>query len=70
MTNEHVTFTVEGITCESSAHAVRNALIRLNGVEDVTVHADILRVAVEYDAERIGLETLRGTIEDAGFKVR
>jgi len=70
MTNEHVTFTVEGMTGESSANAVRNALIRLNGVEDVTVHTDIFRVAVEYDAERIGLETLRGTIEDAGFKVR
>lgn len=70
MTNEHVTFTVEGMSGDSGANAIRNALIRLNGVEDVMVDTGIMRVAVEFDAERIGLETLRGTIEDAGYKVR
>lgn len=70
MANEHVTFTVEGITSENCATTIHDALIRLNGVEDVIVDLGMKRVAVEFDAERMHRDTLRGTIEDEGYKVR
>jgi len=70
MAMEHVTFTVEGITSENSATTIHDALIRLNGVENVIVDLGMKRVAVEFDAERMHRDTLRGTIEDEGYKVR
>jgi len=70
MAMEHVTFTVEGITNENCAETIHDALIRLNGVENVIVDLGMKRVAVEFDAERMHRDTLRGTIEDEGYKVR
>ena len=70
MTNEHVTFNVEGMSGTGCPDVIHAALIRLNGVENVIVDVDLKRVAVEFDAERVPIDTLKGTIEDAGFKVR
>jgi hypothetical protein len=70
MANEHVTFTVEGISDEIGATVLHDTLICLNGVENVIVDVAMKRVAVEYDAERMHRDTLRGTIEDEGYKVR
>lgn len=70
MTNEHVIFTVEDMRDDPCAATIRDALLRLNGVEDVMADVGMKRVAVEYDSERMQLDTLRGTIEDEGFKVR
>lgn len=69
MTNEHATFNV-GIVDQEAAGAIRLALMSMNGVIEVMVDLDSKRVAVEFDAERIELDTLKGSIEDAGFKVR
>ncbi len=70
MTNEHVTFNVEGMAGNDSADTIHAALIRLNGVDNVIVDVGMKRVAIEYDAERVPMDTLKGTIEDAGYKVR
>ena len=70
MKTEHTTFTVETAMDEPGLAIVREALTRLNGVVDVMVDVDLKRVAVEFDAERMEPSTLRGTIEDAGYKVR
>lgn len=70
MSIEHVTFSVEGLLDETRMVAVREALIRLNGVVEVLVDGMMRRVAVEYDAERMEYATLKGTLEDAGYKVR
>jgi len=70
MKTEHITFTVETAMDEPGLAMIREALTRLNGVVDVMVDAVLKRVAVEFDAERMEQGTLRGTIEDAGYKVR
>ncbi|NLU32993.1 MAG: copper resistance protein CopZ [Clostridiaceae bacterium] len=67
MMSEHVTFIVEGMSCEHCVKTIRDTVSRLNGVyEDL----EGKRVVVEYDTERMDTGTIRGTIEDAGYKVK
>jgi copper chaperone len=70
MLNQHVAFNVEGMACEGCANSIKSSLTRLNGVCDVIVDIYAKRVAVEFDSERLDIETLKGTIEDAGYKVK
>ncbi len=66
----NVSFNVEGMRCEHCVKTLKTALSVLNGVIEVFVDLAAKRVAVEYDDERMQPETLKGTIEDAGYKVR
>lgn len=70
MANRHVALVVEGMSCEHCRNTIREALLRLNGVYDVIVDLTVKRVAVEYDDERLDIETIRGTIEDSGYTVK
>lgn len=70
MKSEHVAFIVEEMTCEHCVAAIRERVSRLNGVYDVLVDLQAKRIVVEYDAERLDAETIRGTIEDAGYTVK
>jgi len=68
--SEHAAFIVEGMSCEHCVKAIKEAVSRLNGVYEVLVDLEAKRVVVEYDAERLDQGTIRGTIEDAGYKVK
>lgn len=68
--NQHTTFIVEGMTCDGCVKTIKEILGRLNGIFGVIVDLDAKRVAVEYDAERLDVETIKGTIDDAGYKVK
>lgn len=70
MLNQHVAFNVDGMVCDGCAKSIKAALTRLNGVYDVIVDVEAKRVAVEYDSERLDIHTLKGTIEDAGYRVK
>ena len=70
MVNQHVALNVEGMSCDHCSHTIREALLRLNGVYEVIVDLSVKRVAVEYDAERLDIETIKGTIEDVGYTVK
>ncbi len=70
MSSQHIAFNVDGMTCEHCVHTIKAALTQLNGVYEVIVDLSTKRVVVEYDDERLYTETLKGTIEDAGYKVR
>lgn len=70
MTNQHVAFNVDGMNDDQCSQKIKDALSRLNGIYEIIVDLEVKRVAVEYDAERLDIETLKGTIEDAGYKVK
>ena len=70
MKTEHVAFALDSVPDETVVVAVTEALTRMNGVFEVFVDALSRRIAVEYDAERMDPEVLRGTIEDVGCRVR
>ena len=68
--SQHVTLNVEGMSCQHCVSAIKSSLTQLNGVLDVIVDLEAKRVAVEYDAERLDLNTIKGTIEDTGYTIR
>ncbi len=70
MANQHVSFVVEGMASEDEAECIKSSLTNLNGVYEVYVDITARRVAVEYDGERLDIQTLRGKLEDSGCKVR
>jgi len=70
MENQHVSFTVEDMSCEHCVKTIKERVSRLNGVYDVLVDLGTKRVVVEYDAERLDPDTIRDTIEDAGYTVK
>ena len=70
MSEQNIAFNVEGIISNDSAESLKNSLNMLNGVIEVIIDIKAKRVAVEYDEERLSDETIKGTIEDAGFEVK
>ena len=70
MTNQHIALNVDGMTCEHCVKSIKEALTQLNGVYEVIVDIGAKRVAIEFDEERMDIETLKGTIEDIGYKVK
>lgn len=70
MSEQNIAFNVEGITSNESAESLKNSINMLNGVVEVIIDINAKRVAVEYDEERLSDETIKGTIEDAGFEVK
>lgn len=70
MSEQNIAFNVEGITSNESAESLKNSLNMLNGVIEVIIDIKAKRVAVEYDEERLSDETIKGTIDDAGFEVK
>lgn len=70
MSEQNIAFNVEGIISNDSAESLKNSINMLNGVIEVIIDIKAKRVAVEYDEERLSDETIKGTIEDAGFEVK
>ncbi len=61
--------TVEGMTCDGCAGAVRRSVGQLDGVGQVDVDLAGKRVSVEYDEAKTGEPAIRRRIEDAGYDV-
>lgn len=70
MANEVKTFNVEGMSCSHCENSVKKAVGALNGVLNVTVDLKGKKVSVEFDSEKVSLETIKDTIEDQGYDVR
>lgn len=70
MTNETKTLNVEGMSCSHCENAVKKSVGALNGVGSVSVDLKGNKVTVEYDSERVNLETIKETIEDQGYEVK
>lgn len=62
-----VTFSVLGMTCAACAGSIEKAVKRLTGIEDATVALLQNRAQVVYRPAFVNEETIRETIEDAGF---
>ncbi|MEC9488897.1 MAG: copper ion binding protein [Halanaerobium sp.] len=64
-------FEVDGMSCEHCVMTITDALMELEGVEDVDVELDSEEeVTVTYDDEEVDEEDLVEAIEDAGYEVR
>jgi copper chaperone CopZ len=60
---------VTGMTCGGCENAVRRALARVNGVQEVTASHASNMVAVTFDASAVTPTVIRQTIEALGYQV-
>lgn len=70
MAKEVSILTVDGMSCSHCENAVKNSVGKLNGVESVNVDLGSKKVSVEYDSEKVDINTIKDTIEDQGYDVR
>ena len=66
MSKEISILNVEGMSCSHCENSVRKSVGMLNGVDNVEVDLKGKRVTVEYDGEKVSLQTIKDTIEDQG----
>jgi len=66
---KNVTLNVKGMSCGHCEKAVRNALMKLDGVNEVQVHLSTGKVDVQFDEQKVDLARMKETIEDQGYDV-
>jgi len=69
MANEVKTLNVEGMSCSHCENRVKKAVGALNGVANVLVDLKSKKVSIEFDSEKVSIETIKDTIEDQGYDV-
>ncbi len=65
---QHVSFTVEGMTCPVCAQGVEHRLKSIHGVNKAQVSYEQKRAEIDYDPRLVKLEQLQQPFEEAGFK--
>lgn len=66
---ETLQLTVTGMTCGGCETAVKKALARVDGVQDVSASHAANLVGVTYDAEKVTRAILKERIEALGYGV-
>ena len=62
------TFDIDGMTCGGCSAAIRLAVKKMDGVEDVKVSHDDGSATVMYDAEKVSTDAIVEVIEKQGFE--
>lgn len=70
MFTEIKTLKVEGMSCSHCEKTVVNSVGSLNGVVGVNVDLAGKMVIVEYEPEKIVIDTIKDVIEDQGYEVK
>lgn len=60
---------VEGMSCNHCVKAVTDALTALDGVSGVDVDLAGKKVMVDYEEDKVSLESMRDAIEEEGYDV-
>lgn len=70
MSKEKVTLNVEGMSCSHCENAVKKSVGALIGVDSVIVDLNGKTVTVEYEADKVKVDTIIEAIEDQGYDVK
>jgi copper chaperone len=70
MAAQQVVLNVEGMTCNHCVNSVKNAVGALAGVEKVDVDLNAKKVAVDFQAGAVTIDTIKEAIEDQGYEVK
>lgn len=70
MAKEVKTLNVEGMSCSHCENSVKKSVGALNGVDNVSVDLKAKKVTIEFDREKVSIETIKDTIEDQGYDVK
>jgi copper chaperone len=60
---------VKGMTCGGCVRSVTRVLENLPGVQSAEVSLDQANARIVFDPTRIGVETFRQSVQDAGYQV-
>jgi len=66
----HQVLQVEGMTCGHCVETVTQAVQSLQGIQKVTVDLEQNQVTLDYDEQKISLESISGKITGVGFEVK
>ena len=64
-----VTLEISGMTCGGCVRSVGNVLKALDGVAKAEVSLEKNSAVVEYDPDKVAIEQLKRSVEEAGFEV-
>jgi copper chaperone CopZ len=64
---EKAVFGVPKMYADHHVEAVRNALLKLNGVEDVVASSAAQRVVVRFDPKRVSADAIADALRSAGY---
>jgi copper chaperone len=70
MSTEIKTLRVEGMSCSHCENTVKKAVGSLNGVVSVNVDLNGKKVMVEFEPEKVAIDTIKAVIEDQGYEVK
>lgn len=60
---------VQGMSCGHCEKAVKDTLMKMDGVNNVAVHLDSGKVDVTYDEKKVNLDKLADKVEEQGYDV-
>ncbi|MEQ2527658.1 copper chaperone CopZ [Bacillaceae bacterium CLA-AA-H227] len=66
---EKITLNVQGMSCGHCVNTIEGSVGKLNGVSEVKVHLENGTVDVEFDSNKVTLDTIKETIDEQGYDV-
>lgn len=66
---EKLSLPVEGMTCASCVSRVEKTIAKFDGIKNVNVNLATEKASIEFDPDKVDLNKLAETIEDAGYKL-
>lgn len=61
---------VEGMSCSHCENRIKKVVGALNGVSGVSVDLKSKKVAIDFNPDKVSLDTIKATIEDQGYDVK
>jgi copper chaperone len=65
---EKAKMSVEGMSCEHCVMTITKGLESLDGIGKVEVNLDAGQVSVEYDQEKLSLDTIKAKVQELGYQ--
>ncbi|MCF8890729.1 copper chaperone CopZ [Priestia megaterium] len=66
---EKVTLSVKGMSCGHCVKSIEGSVGELNGVQHVEVNLNEAKVTVEFDQNKVSLESIKEAIDDQGYEI-
>ena len=66
---KNVVLNVEGMSCSHCVNAVTKAVTALDGVSGVIVNLEEKTASVDYEEEKVSVESIKLAIEEEGYDV-
>lgn len=70
MASELASIVVNGISNDTQIETIKAEIGKLNGIFQVAINLAAKRVVVEYDTEKVSIDTIKDVIRDLGYEVK